>query len=51
MELFGSWDNWKESIKMKDSDNDFKYYDLELAPGHYEYKFKFNGEWVTDSPR
>lgn len=48
VKLFGSWNNWKESVTLQVSENEYKYYDLELEPGHYEYKFNVNEEWVND---
>ncbi|CAF0924777.1 unnamed protein product [Rotaria sp. Silwood1] len=45
--LFGSFTNWKETIAMVKSDNDFVAI-LELPEGKHEYKFIIDGRWEYD---
>jgi len=45
--LVGSFTNWKETISMVKSDNDFVTI-LELPEGRHEYKFFIDGRWEYD---
>ncbi|CAF4710205.1 unnamed protein product, partial [Rotaria sp. Silwood1] len=45
--LTGSFTNWKETIPMVKSDNDFVAI-LELPEGEHEYKFHIDGRWEYD---
>jgi len=45
--LVGSFTNWKETISMVKSDNDFVTI-LELPEGEHEYKFSIDGRWEYD---
>ncbi|UJR36154.1 hypothetical protein I4U23_028888 [Adineta vaga] len=45
--LVGSFTNWKETIVMVKSDNDFVAI-LELPEGKHEYKFSIDGRWEYD---
>ncbi|CAF1128483.1 unnamed protein product [Rotaria sordida] len=45
--LIGSFTNWKETIPMVKSDNDFVAI-LELPEGEHEYKFHIDGRWEYD---
>ncbi len=45
--LYGSWNNWKQGTEMI-LDVDLFWAEIEIPPGHYEYKFhNSTGEWLT----
>lgn len=53
LEVFGSWDNWQNPIKMtyfnpKNESFELFIAKLELSPGEYFYKFRMHNYWILD---
>ena len=47
--LAGSFNDWNPAaLQMERSDDGIWCAELQLAPGHYEYKFVVDGHWCCD---
>lgn len=46
--LAGDMKGWGNQISMERDPLSTFYYEMELAPGKYEYKFIVNGKWIQD---
>eukprot|EP00835_Amoeboradix_gromovi_P003943 NODE_281_length_11904_cov_0.253452.p6 type:complete len:152 gc:universal NODE_281_length_11904_cov_0.253452:7554-8009(+) len=49
VEVYGSWDDWKSPLVLRESNYPTWEAKYSLDPGHYEFKFKVDHEWMASS--